>query len=103
MSCKHWNDEWVAHLYGEMNPAEEADLVRHLDGCASCRDTLEQLSGSRSLLRESAPLVPDAPRVVVLRPQRWRQPAFAFAAAASAFRNACSSSCSVAITEGSCL
>ena len=79
MSCSHWNEEWVAHLYGELQPAEEKRLEQHLEGCASCRETLEQLDGSRRILRESAPYVPAAPRVVMLQPGRMRRPAFAFA------------------------
>mgnify|MGYP000175698820 CR=1 FL=1 len=26
MACKHWNDDWVARLYGELDPGEERAL-----------------------------------------------------------------------------
>lgn len=80
MSCKHWNDEWVAHLYGEMEPEQERLLEEHLEACADCRRTLDQLAESRSLLREACPEVPATPTVVVLRPRRFFQPIWAYAA-----------------------
>ena len=80
MPCKSWNEEWVAHLYGELEAAEEHRLTEHLGGCSECRDTLEQLESSRRMLRDLAPAELTAPRVVVLPQQRLRQPAWAFAA-----------------------
>ena len=61
MACKHWKDDWVAHLYGELASAEEQELVQHLEDCAGCRETLEglsvkrggQASGRRSPLRSA--------------------------------------------------
>ena len=78
MSCKEWNDEWVARLYDELDEEERQRLDRHLAGCPACRRMLDELQQSRELLR-SAPPVPAAPRVLVLRPPRWRHPAWAFA------------------------
>ena len=83
MPCKQWNDEWVAHLYGELNPADEQVLERHLETCAPCRSTFEELSASRRLLQEAAPVVPATPRVVVLRPRPLWANAWAFAAGAT--------------------
>lgn len=80
MACKNWNEEWVAHLYGELDEAEERRLTEHLAGCPQCRETLDQLEASRSMLRELSPPEFAAPRVVVLPPQRPRRPIWAFAA-----------------------
>jgi len=79
MSCKHWNNDWIAHCYGELHAEGERELSRHLEGCSSCRATLEQLDVSRHLLRAGAPELPDAPRVVVLRSAPGRHPVWAFA------------------------
>ena len=84
MGCKQWNDEWVARLYDELDPAEEARLQGHLRECAVCRVTLEELESSRQLLAESAPAVPLSPRMVVMpRPTPLRSPFWAFAAGAA--------------------
>ena len=80
MTCKHWNDDWVAHLYCELEPAELVRLEAHLADCTECRATLDALSGSRRALQEAAPSVPAAPRLVVLQPRRLWRPAWAFAA-----------------------
>ena len=84
MSCNAWNDQWVARLYDELDPDEERSLSRHLAGCESCRDTLEELERSRTLLRESVPIVPTAPRAVVLRASPVGRPVWAFAAGLAA-------------------
>jgi len=83
MSCKQWNHDWIAHLYGELDPADERRLNEHLSGCSQCRATLDELAASSRLLREAAPAVPAAPRVLVLRPGVARQPLWAFAAGAA--------------------
>lgn len=80
MACKQWNDDWVAHLYGELEPQEADRLTEHLERCASCAETLQQLSSTRELLHRCAPEVPHAPRVVVLRPRPAWRPVWAFAA-----------------------
>jgi hypothetical protein len=79
MSCSTWNERWVAKLYGELDAEEERRLEAHLAGCDSCRDTLEELERARVLLREGMPVIPTAPRAVVLRAGRWSQPVWAFA------------------------
>jgi hypothetical protein len=83
MPCKQWNDGWVAQLYGELEPAEERALAAHLERCAACRTTLEELRASHDLLQEASPEVPAAPRVVVLRPRTIWSSAWAFAAGAA--------------------
>ena len=82
MPCKQWNDGWIGRLYGELEPAEERVLEEHLEGCAACRETLDELAASRELLREAAPEVPATPRVVVLRPRPIWPTAWAFAGGA---------------------
>jgi hypothetical protein len=79
MACKHWKDDWVAHLYGELEVAEQSKLVEHVAGCSDCRQTLDGLAASRRMLQESAPWVPAAPRVVMVQPRRSWQPGWAFA------------------------
>lgn len=83
MPCKHWNDDWIAHLYGELPASEERPLAAHLERCAECRAALDELRDTRELLREAAPEVPVAPRVLVLRPRPIRASAWAFAAGAA--------------------
>ena len=83
MGCKQWNDEWVAHLYGELEPAEERLVTAHLDTCAECRTKFERLASSREVLAAAAPAVPVTPRVVVLRPRPIWSNAWTFAAGAA--------------------
>jgi hypothetical protein len=83
MACKHWNDEWVAHLYGELDPGAERAMTAHLEGCEACRATIEGLERSRRMLAGAAPEVPSAPRVIVLRPRPIWSRAWAFAAGAA--------------------
>ncbi len=80
MPCKNWNDEWIAHLYEELDPAEESRLTEHLACCAECRLTMDELSSSRELLQGASPRVPATPRVVVLKPRGFLQPMWAYAA-----------------------
>jgi len=83
MACKEWKNDWVAHLYDEMEPDEERALVAHLEACAECAATMSGLRESHLLLQSSAPEVPAAPRVVVLQPRRvWSGP-WVFAAGAA--------------------
>jgi len=83
MGCSQWNDDWVAHLYGELEPAEERLLTAHLETCAACRTTFGGLASSRELLAAAAPAVPATPRVVVLRPRPIWSNAWTFAAGAA--------------------
>jgi hypothetical protein len=80
MPCKNWKEEWVAHLYEELDPVEEGRLAEHLASCRECRHTMEELAASREFLREASPQVPATPRVVVLRPRGFFQPVWAYAA-----------------------
>lgn len=80
MACKEWNHDWIADLYGELDGEPKRRLDAHLAGCAECRSTLEELAGSRGILREAAPAIPTAPRVVMIRPRRLARPFWSFAA-----------------------
>jgi anti-sigma factor RsiW len=79
MSCKEWREEWVAQLYDEVTDDERRVIEEHLSSCAPCRETMQELDASRRALAESVLPVPDSPRVVVLRPRRTWNPAWAFA------------------------
>jgi hypothetical protein len=67
MDCKHWNPEWVASLYDELDDAQEREMHAHVDTCAACRAELDSLASSRLFLSAAEPEVPEAPRVVVLQ------------------------------------
>jgi hypothetical protein len=83
MPCKQWNEEWVAHLYDELE-ADEADrLSKHLAGCGECRHRMAELSASREFMQSCSPQVPATPRVVILRPRSFFQPLWAYAAGAA--------------------
>jgi hypothetical protein len=83
MSCKEWKEEWVAHLYEELEAVEQAKLNAHLAGCGECRRRLEELAASREFLRQCSPQVPATPRVVILQPRGFFQPFWAYAAGAA--------------------
>jgi hypothetical protein len=83
MTCNEWNDDWIAHLYGELEPDQERAVATHLEKCAACRSTLAELRASHELLQEAAPEIPATPRVVVLRPRPVWPTAWAFAAGAA--------------------
>jgi hypothetical protein len=78
MKCEHWNDEWVAYLYDELAPKERTAADGHLEQCADCRATLDDLARSSRILREAAPAVPDTSPIVVTTPRPTWQPAWAF-------------------------
>ena len=80
MSCEHWNASIVSRLYAELEPAEDERLSRHLEECGRCRRVLEDLAATRVRLRESEPVAPSTPRVVVLNPRPALPRFLAFAA-----------------------
>ena len=84
MACNQWKDEWIGYLYDEIDPQEATVLEQHLESCAVCQETLDALSATRSLLKQSTPPVAATPRVVVLRPRPRLRPAWAFAAGLAA-------------------
>jgi hypothetical protein len=84
MACKQWKDEWVAYLYDEIEPQETAVLEQHLNSCGDCQETLDALSATRGILKQSTPPVPLAPRVLMLQPRPRLRPAWAFAAGLAA-------------------
>jgi hypothetical protein len=79
MACPRWTDSAISHLYGETDPAERREFERHLEGCPDCRAEFEALQEARDLLREGAPEIPTAPRVVLLGSRPARRPAASFA------------------------
>lgn len=83
MQCKEWNDEWVSHLYGELDATESARLERHLLSCGSCKEQLEGLQLSREWIQQGEPDLPAVPRVVVLKPRPAWSAAWSFAAGAA--------------------
>ncbi len=58
MSCNAWKDDWVAHLYGELQADEEQELLRHLQDCSICRQSMDDLAEARRLLA-GTPAVPE--------------------------------------------
>jgi len=83
MSCKSWKEDWVAHLYGELDPEEQRALEAHLGECDECSRHLDELSTSRQMLREACPDVPATPSALLLRPTRLARPIWAFAGGAA--------------------
>ncbi len=57
MRCDAWKDDWVAHLYGELQTEEEQELLRHLQDCSACRQSMDDLAEARQRLA-GAPAVP---------------------------------------------
>ena len=84
MRCDIWNERIIERVYGEIDPADDAELTRHLATCASCRATLEEFGVVRALLREHEPPVPAIPKVVVLRDRRGFRPGLLAASIAGA-------------------
>jgi anti-sigma factor RsiW len=80
----------VALLDGELAPAVAAEVRRHCEACAQCRQVLQDFSAVRGVLAahgSSAPLRPIWPVVRVRREKAASpgfRPAFGFATAAAA-------------------
>jgi anti-sigma factor RsiW len=75
MSCTNWNESLIGRLYGEIEAPDDEALAAHLASCESCRETLDELRGVRTLLRENEPVTPRVPRVVILRDRARFRPA----------------------------
>jgi anti-sigma factor RsiW len=84
MPCNEWNDQWIAKLWDELDPAEAETLERHLEGCADCRTTLAELDESRSLVRAASPAVPSGPRVILLETRPRRRPVWTYVSGVAA-------------------
>lgn len=83
MACERWNDDWVARLYDELDPAEARVADAHLATCDDCRRTLERLGATRRLLAGCDIPAPHAPRLVVLKSHRLRPVVGSFVAGAA--------------------
>ncbi len=68
MSCMEWKEILVARVCGEIDDEESDRLSRHLSVCEECARAIGDLATTREVLRASAPDVPAAPRVVLLKP-----------------------------------
>jgi hypothetical protein len=66
MDCKHWNENWVAYLYGECSPEELETIETHLDSCDTCREQMDSLASARRAMQSSASEIVAPPRVIVL-------------------------------------
>src|SRR3546814_180562 len=53
---RHPDDLLSAHADGELDPTEDAWVVDHLEGCATCRQAVGDLVEARSLLRSLPPV-----------------------------------------------
>jgi len=79
MPCPQWNDDWIAHLYDELDPRDTAVLRQHLAVCAECTRELESLAACRAWIGRNAPGVPASPRVILVGAGRARRSWFSFA------------------------
>ncbi|HEX5610166.1 MAG TPA: anti-sigma factor [Solirubrobacterales bacterium] len=61
-SHERWNDDVAAYMLGALEPAEAAELERHLEGCERCRERVRWLQPAVRLLPEEVERVePPAP------------------------------------------
>jgi hypothetical protein len=56
-TAEHPSDDLAAYALGALEPAEEAAVQAHLDGCDRCRDELEWLRPAVDMLPASVPQV----------------------------------------------
>lgn len=68
MSCENFKERLVGLLYDELGSSEREEIDAHLSSCGACRGEMERLTEARSLLAGAMGGVPQAPRVMVLRP-----------------------------------
>jgi hypothetical protein len=75
--CLAFDEELSASIDGELEPADEAALRAHLQGCARCSARIVALRATDARLREHAAALapPDALRVARLRPRLEAPPA----------------------------
>lgn len=89
MTCAPFEANLSAFLDGELRGAERAELAVHLEGCAPCRERLDELKELSSLLKRR--LAVAAPAGLAARALRaaepsawsWARPAFGLAFAAA--------------------
>jgi len=61
-SHERWNDDVAAYVLGALDPAEAAELERHLEGCERCRERVRWLAPAVRMLPEEVERVePPAP------------------------------------------
>ena len=63
MNCdeiRHW---LAAHLDGELDPAQSADVAGHLKTCAACAEEFRRQSAMRGLVREKLPAFAPPPHL----------------------------------------
>ncbi len=48
--CKEWREMLGAFVLGSLHPEGRTAVLAHLDGCAACRDELEELEDARRAL-----------------------------------------------------
>ncbi|HVQ59127.1 MAG TPA: anti-sigma factor [Solirubrobacterales bacterium] len=59
---ERWNDDVAAYMLGALDPAEAAELERHLEGCERCRERVRWLEPAVRMLPEEVERVePPAP------------------------------------------
>jgi anti-sigma factor RsiW len=93
MNCTHVRERLLAWQYGELSPSEQAEVDKHLAGCAACREELTAWHGVRRRLEAfKAPAVEVDLRRVYQRAalghehrfRRWRRTALAVIGVAAA-------------------
>lgn len=52
MNCDETRQCLDAHADGELDPGRDAEVLRHLEGCATCADTARHTATWRKLIRE---------------------------------------------------
>ncbi len=62
MSCRKWQIKIFRWQEGDLNPKDEAALLRHLETCVHCRTSAEKfLELDRLFLKSPDPPVPSFP------------------------------------------
>ncbi len=66
-TCKKKRRDLVLYLYRELNEAESADLLVHLQGCPNCRAELKELAKFQQMIPEQPLLDPEESALQMLR------------------------------------